>query len=85
MKDRKAYFREYSKANRAHRREYQRAWRAANREHWNAYQRTWSAKRNGTQPGKARPIVERPKPLVPRDGTLSERFLAYRKALAAYK
>ena len=73
MKDRKAYFREYSKAHRAQRREYQRRWRAANREHWNAYQRNWSAKQQG----------EKPQPIALRGKTLRDRFIEYRKALSA--
>ena len=71
MKDRKAYFREYSKAHRAQRREYQRRWRAANREYWNAYQRNWSAKQRG----------ETSQPIALRGKTLRDRFIEYRKTV----
>ena len=41
MRDRKAYWREYSRKNAAKRKENLRRWAAANREKVNAYARAW--------------------------------------------
>ena len=85
MKDRTQYWREYSKTHRAHRREYQRAWREANREKVNTYQREWSARRNGTETRPARISTQNGPAKTPpaslREGSLLDRFLAYRKVV----
>lgn len=81
---RKAWFQEYGKKNRERMREYQAAWRAANRAKYNEYRRVWNAKKNGTKPAPARPQpAARPAVEVPREGTLRERFRAYRQSLAS--
>lgn len=89
MRDRKAYWREYSRKNAAKRKENLRRWAAANREKVNAYARAWKAKKRAEQgfaPPKPRvkkavttkPVVV----MVPRDpvnDTLKSRFALYRK------
>lgn len=93
LRDRTAYFREYARKNRDKRKANLRSWAAANRDRVNAYAREWQAAKRrargiaprGPRTAAPKPKAnKKPKPIiaVPRDGTLRDRFMAYRQALA---
>lgn len=89
MKDRTAYWREYARKNAAKRKPYRKAWAAANRDRVNEYARAWQRAKRAAQGIKPRVVkpkpakIEKPKVQFTDGMTLREKFLAYRKHLAA--